>query len=205
MKRHASTSSSTLLPSSITSATTTKPIQSETIPVAASISNKMNSNNIINSNNTNSNIHRTNAGSTYRSYQAGASFRPTTATSSTAMNAKNFDYDHHVVPNGYQPPIHYAADQTSTLEETTSAYYAAERTAGEVLGQLTSQRSQLHHANDDVWQLRESTEKAKRELESLRIKYRQKKQKLYMMIALLSTVDMILFFRILQCHGNFFC
>lgn len=109
------------------------------------------------------------------------------------------------VVSGYQPPIFYASDQTKVLEDTTKTFYQTDETAGHVLNQLTAQRHQILGAHDNVWEMRQTTEKAKRELEDLRQKYRQKKQRLYMWIAVLALTDTLLFFRILQCHGNFFC
>lgn len=109
------------------------------------------------------------------------------------------------VTPGYQPPVFYASDQTNVLEDATKTYYQADETAGHVLNQLTTQRQQIMGAHDNVWQMRQTTEQAKRELEGLRHKYQQKKQRLYMWIAILAITDTLLFFRILQCHGNFYC
>lgn len=106
---------------------------------------------------------------------------------------------------GYQPPVHYAADQTAVLEDTAKTYYQADETAGNVLAKMTAQRQQLTSAADNVWEMRHATDTAKRELQELQQKYRQKKQRLYMMIAGLAITDLLLFFRILQCRGNFFC
>lgn len=106
---------------------------------------------------------------------------------------------------GYRPPIHYAADQTKTLEDSTQAYYQADETAARVLNQMTAQRQQIQGANNSVWGMREATEKAKREMTELHKKYREKKQRLYVTIALLGLTDLLLLLRIFQCHGNFFC
>ena len=106
---------------------------------------------------------------------------------------------------GYRPPIHYAADQTKVMEDTTQAYYQADETAARVLSQMTAQRQQIEGANNSVWGMREATEKAKREMSELHRKYREKKQRLYITIALLGLTDLLLFLRILQCHGNFYC
>jgi hypothetical protein len=105
---------------------------------------------------------------------------------------------------GYRPPIHYAADQTKTLEDSSKAYYQADETAARVLSQMTAQRQQIEGANNSVWGMREATKKAKREMTELHRKYREKKQRLYVTIALLGMADLLLFLRILQCHGNFF-
>jgi len=107
--------------------------------------------------------------------------------------------------SGYQPPIHYASDQTKTLEDSTKVYYQADETAGNVLQKMTAQRQQLEGAHDNVWEMRQATEAAKRELKALQQKYRQKKQRLYIVISLLSITDLLLFLRLLQCRGSFFC
>jgi hypothetical protein len=126
--------------------------------------------------------------STFNSYQKGG-----TQAATPSGNA------------GYQPPVFYASSQTDVLRDTTKTFYQADETAGKVLDQLTMQRQQITGAHDNVWIMRQTTEKAKRELEELRQKYRQKKHRLYMWIAILSIADILLFFRILQCHGNFYC
>jgi hypothetical protein len=90
------------------------------------------------------------------------------------------------------------------MEDTTQAYYQADETAARVLHQMTAQRQQIEGANNSVWEMRQATEKAKREIAELHKKYRLKKQRLYVTIALLGTADLLLFIRLLQCHGNFF-
>jgi hypothetical protein len=105
----------------------------------------------------------------------------------------------------YQPSVHYAADQTTVLEDSTKAYYQADETAAAVLQSMTAQKQQINGASSNVWDMRQATEKAKRELQSLHTKYRIKKQRLYVTIALLGSIDMLLVFRIFQCRGNFFC
>ena len=137
--------------------------------------------------------------------------RPNTSNASAGGATNYSSYQQQGPPNimatgiGYQPPVFYAADQTKTLEDTTKTYYQAEDTANQVLQQMTAQRQQILGAHGNVNELRITAEKTKRELEALRVKYRQKKQKLYMWIAGLSIVDLLLFIRILQCHGNFYC
>jgi hypothetical protein len=106
---------------------------------------------------------------------------------------------------GYQPPVHYASDQTKTLEDATKTFYEADETAGNVLQKMTAQRQQISLASGNVWEMRTATEAAKREIQALQKKYREKKRRLYVTIALLSVTDLLLFFRILQCRGNFFC
>ena len=120
------------------------------------------------------------------------------------MSSGTSSYQHGGV-GGYRPPIHYAADQTKVMEDTTQAYYQADETAARVLNQRTAQRQQIEGANNSVWGMREATEKAKREMTELHKKYREKKQRLYITIALLGLTDLLLFLRILQCHGNFYC
>lgn len=106
----------------------------------------------------------------------------------------------------YVPPGKTFADQqTSVLSDTVKTQYQAEETANAVLNQLHGQRHQLQGANDDVWDMRQATEQTKRELRDLQAKYRQKKMRLYMWIALLGMLDFLLFLRLLRCHGSFFC
>jgi len=124
--------------------------------------------------------------------------RPVTSYQSYQSGGSN-------LPAGYQPPIHYASDQTRTLEDTTKTYYQTDETSQQVLQTLKVQRQQLGSAHDDVWQMRQATEQAKREIIELQKKYRRKKQKLLVTIAALSMLDLLLLFRILQCRGNFFC
>jgi hypothetical protein len=105
----------------------------------------------------------------------------------------------------YQPPVYYANDQTRILEETTKSYYNAEDTAGNVLQQMTQQRQQVVNSHDKVWDMRRATEQAKREIEELSAKYHAKKRRLYLYIGALSLLDLLLFIRIIHCHGNFYC
>jgi hypothetical protein len=106
---------------------------------------------------------------------------------------------------GYQPPLFYASDQTAILNDATKTFYQTDEVAGRVLDQLTSQRQQILHAGDDVFQMQNTAQIAKKELEALRMKYRRKKQQLYMWIVILSVTDLLLFLRMIQCHGNFYC
>lgn len=108
----------------------------------------------------------------------------------------------------YQPPKvsgTYAEQQTGVMEDTMKTHYEAEGTAATVLSQMTTQRYQLQGAHDNVYEMRETTEKAKRELADLAAKTRKKKMRLYMVIAALSLTDLLLFARIVQCGGSFFC
>ena len=77
----------------------------------------------------------------------------------------------------YQPPVHYAADQTKTVEDTTKIFHQTDETAGRVMDQMIAQRQQITGAHDKVWHMREKTEQAKRELQDLQYKYRQKKRR----------------------------
>lgn len=98
-----------------------------------------------------------------------------------------------------------ADQQTNTLSDTVKTQYEAESTANAVLNELHGQRRQFQGANDDVWDMRKATEQTRRELESLRAKYLEKKMRLYGIIAMLSTVNLFLFYRIVSCRGGFFC
>ena len=105
----------------------------------------------------------------------------------------------------YQPPGTYADKQTEVLTDTVKTQYQAEGTANAVLTRMTEQRHQLTEAHDNVWQMRHATDKAKRELQELNSKYRAKKFRLYVIIAALGLTDLVLFLRIVQCRGGFFC
>jgi hypothetical protein len=99
----------------------------------------------------------------------------------------------------------FAEEQTNTLKDTVTTQYQAEETANAVLTQLHGQRQQLQGANDDVWETRQLTEETKRELHALQAKYREKKNRLRIIIGLLGIVDFLLFVRLLRCGGSFFC
>lgn len=105
----------------------------------------------------------------------------------------------------YQPPVHYAKDQTKSLEETTRTFYQADETATKVLSTMTNQRQQIQGAHEDVHEMRSAMEKAKQELIDLQNKYRLRKQKLMFTIFLLGLTDLLLLVRLFQCHGSFFC
>ena len=105
----------------------------------------------------------------------------------------------------YQPPAMYADTQTGVLEDTVKTQYQAEGTANDVLTRMTEQRHQLTEAHDNVFQMRHATEKAKQELQDLNKKYQAKKLRLYVMIAALGITDLLLFLRLAQCRGGFFC
>ena len=98
-----------------------------------------------------------------------------------------------------------AEEQTDTLRDTVSTQYQAAETANAVLNQLHGQRQQIQGANDNVWQTRQLTEETKRELRALSAKYREKKNKLKVIIVLLGILDLLIFLRLLRCRGSFFC
>mmetsp|Transcript_7429 Transcript_7429/g.16238 ORF Transcript_7429/g.16238 Transcript_7429/m.16238 type:complete len:151 (+) Transcript_7429:272-724(+) len=106
--------------------------------------------------------------------------------------------------SGYNPPS-YADQQTQHVEDAMKTHYEAEGTAAAVMSQMTTQRHQLQRAHDDVAGTRMKGEQAKRELDDLINKVRRKKRRLYAIIAMLGAVDALLFLRILQCGGSFFC
>jgi len=81
----------------------------------------------------------------------------------------------------------------------------AETTATTILDTMVQQKQQLQNANDDTWAMRTNVANAQRELKELQQKAWKKKQRLYVIIGLLGTVDLVLFFRIVQCGGSFFC
>lgn len=105
----------------------------------------------------------------------------------------------------YQQGSYYASEQTKTLEDSAKTYHEAEDTANRVLQQMNTQRQQIGNAHDNVWEMRQATEQAKRELIELQKKYQHKKRRLYVWIAVLALTDFLLLLRIIQCHGNFYC
>lgn len=125
--------------------------------------------------------------------------------SGSGSNNTNYGSYQNSGSGNYQPPVHYAADQTKTLQDTTKAYYQADETAQNILNQMEAQRQTIVGGHNDVYEMREATEKARREMTELQAKYRAKKQRLYLWIAMLSMTDLLLFFRIIQCRGSFFC
>jgi hypothetical protein len=134
-----------------------------------------------------------------------SSSNPSSGNNSYGANASNKPWFSSYQSGGYQPPVHYAADQTETLHDTAKTYYQTDETANNVLQKMTQQRSQLHSADGSVYEMRQATAAAKRQIEELQRKNRQKKQRLYVMIAAVGLADMLLFFRMIQCRGGFFC
>lgn len=101
--------------------------------------------------------------------------------------------------------LNYATTQTATLTDTTAHLITADDTAQKVLQQLTTQRQQIEGAHSNVYDMRQATEQVKRELQQLQQKYRQKKRYWYTVIGVLMLTDFLLFYRIVHCHGNFYC
>lgn len=134
----------------------------------------------------------------FNSYQHQIPKSKTTMTSSSTTASGG-------VVGAYKPPVYYAADQTKVLEDSTKVYYQTEDTANAVLNQLTQQRQQVVGAHNNVWEMRSAADKVQQELEELKAKYQAKKRRLYMYIGALSLIDFLLFFRIIQCGGNFYC
>jgi hypothetical protein len=131
-----------------------------------------------------------NSGNSNGSYQRG----PESAGASSHFN--------------YHPPQltgAYADQQTQVVEDAMRTHVQAETTANTVMATLHAQRQQLQNANDDTWQMRTNVANAQRELKELQQKAFQKKQRLYIVIGVLGLVDTILFLRIVQCGGGFFC
>mmetsp|Transcript_31901 Transcript_31901/g.48927 ORF Transcript_31901/g.48927 Transcript_31901/m.48927 type:complete len:147 (+) Transcript_31901:161-601(+) len=130
----------------------------------------------------------------------------TSSGNSAGLNNRYNSYQKGSGPGSYQPPGQvYADKQTDVLHDTVKTQYATEGTAATVMNQLQQQRQQIQGAHDDLWETKETTEVAKRELADLAAKNRKKKQRLYFIIAVLSTTDLLLFLRIAKCRGSFFC
>jgi len=112
---------------------------------------------------------------------------------------------------GYVPPSagggggSYAERQTRHVEEAVRSHYEAEGTAAGVMSLMASQRGQLQGAKDIAGGTRERTEQAQRELDELSYKTRRKRRRLQYIAAGLAVTDALLFLRICQCGGNFFC
>jgi hypothetical protein len=127
---------------------------------------------------------------------------------SNASNGSRLNNRHYpsYQQGSYVPPGQvYAEQQTNVLTDAVKTQYQAESTANVVLTQLSAQRQQLKGAHDDIWEMRQATEKAKREIRDLQQKYRQKRHRLYAIIAGLAFTDFVLFLRIVHCGGSFFC
>ena len=137
-------------------------------------------------------------------FGGGNGSRPSSGNTSSGLNNRFNSYQQG--GGSYVPPgMTYADQQTNVLEDTVKTHYQAEGTASNVLTQMHAQRHQLKGAHDDVWEMRKAAEQARRELESLIAKNRKKKARLYAIIAALVMTDLLLFFRIAQCRGSFFC
>lgn len=111
-------------------------------------------------------------------------------------------------PGAYSPPTMsgtYAQQQTQITEDSLRTQYEAEATANTVLSQMAGQRHQLQQAHDAVYDVRENTDRAKRELADLATKSRKKRRRLQFLILVLGGVDFIMFSRIWYCGGSFFC
>lgn len=106
----------------------------------------------------------------------------------------------------YVPPATtYAEKQTNVVANSLQTQHLAEEKAGAVLSQMHAQRHQLQGANDEAYKTRQVTEQARREMAEIKAKYRQKKMRLYIIIAVLSIVDFSMLLRIIRCGGSFFC
>ena len=128
------------------------------------------------------------------------------STKSPSSDGLNNRFNSYQQSGSYVPPgTTFAEQQTNVISDTVKTQYQAEQTANAVLSQLHAQRQQLQGANDDVWDMRQATEQTKRELRDLQAKYREKKNKLRIMIGLLAMIDFLVFLRLLRCRGSFFC
>ena len=125
---------------------------------------------------------------------------------SDSSNLNNRYQSYQQGATAYIPPGRsYAEQQTNIIQDSVKTQYNAEATANTVLSQMHTQRHQLQGAHDDVWKMREATEKAKREIEDLAAKRRLQRFRLYGLIAVLGIVDVVLFLRLITCGGSFFC
>mmetsp|Transcript_7211 Transcript_7211/g.19550 ORF Transcript_7211/g.19550 Transcript_7211/m.19550 type:complete len:127 (-) Transcript_7211:463-843(-) len=123
----------------------------------------------------------------------------------SAPNSDGLNNRFNSYQNGSPPGQTFADQQTGVLSDTVKTHYQAEASANAVMTQLATQRQQLQGANDNVHDMRQATEETRQNLQDLRSKYQQKKNKLYRLIAFMALLDLALFVRILQCHGSFIC
>ncbi len=70
---------------------------------------------------------------------------------------------------------------------------------------MQTQRQQLQGAHGNVWEMRQAAEKAKHDITALIKKAREKKLRLQIIILVLAAIDFLLFMRLVQCGGSFFC
>uniref|UniRef100_A0A7S3QDT0 t-SNARE coiled-coil homology domain-containing protein n=1 Tax=Chaetoceros debilis TaxID=122233 RepID=A0A7S3QDT0_9STRA len=108
----------------------------------------------------------------------------------------------------YRPPKvsgSFAQQQTQVMEDTMRTHYETEATSAAVLSQLRTQRGQLDGANTNVWEMRQAAERAKKDITSMAKKVRKKKMRLQMIVIVLAVVDFVLFVRLIQCGGSFYC
>ena len=167
-------------------------------------SNPSSGNNNINNhnNNNNNNIPPVSGNVLFNSYQKGNP-NMTTTTTSTALGDGQ---QQHQQQQQYQPPtVFYAQDQTSILHDTTRTYYETDDTANKVLHTLVSQRQQLQNTDTTIHHMHSTTQQVSKEIDVLKQKYIQKKRQLYIYIVGLTLLDVLLFVRMIQCHGNFYC
>ena len=94
---------------------------------------------------------------------------------------------------------------TVPLRTVCFTHYQSENTATNVLSQMQTQRQQLQGAHDNVWEMRQAADKAKKDITALVKKAREKKFRLQIIVIVLATIDFLLFVRLLQCGGSFFC
>lgn len=131
-------------------------------------------------------------------------------TGSAASSSYQQQQQQQTSNNNYQPPQlvvgnAYVEQQTNMIEDIARTNIQVETNANNLLSTLYGQRQQLQAANDNTWQMRSNVVCAQRELKELQHKAFIKKQQLYIIIAVLSLVDIGLFCRIVQCGGSFFC
>mmetsp|Transcript_17665 Transcript_17665/g.35201 ORF Transcript_17665/g.35201 Transcript_17665/m.35201 type:complete len:153 (+) Transcript_17665:220-678(+) len=110
--------------------------------------------------------------------------------------------------NSYQAPNLDAsrqAEQTAVMEDSLKTNYDAEGNAQTVLAHMTAQRHQLNSAHTNVNEMKDLTEKAKKELAELVARGHRQKNTLYGVIGALTLTDIYLFYRIVRCGGSFFC
>ena len=95
-------------------------------------------------------------------------------------------------------------DDDQVMQETLLLQHESQHTATMVMNQLQYQRGAILNACDNTGEIKEMSLKAKLQLKEIRDKANRRKMRLYLIIFVLTIVDVGLFFRILFC-GGFSC
>jgi hypothetical protein len=96
----------------------------------------------------------------------------------------------------YTPPMvsrTYADQQTHVMEDTMKTLYEVENTAGNVQGQLYTQRQQLEGTSRTVNEMRDATERSRREIAELTAKRDKKRYQLLTVVGMyIISIDLVM-------------